>query len=270
MLARKSRKQLQDKTAKESIYSEKPYSAAGYIRLSVAKTGQVADSIENQKKIIEQYLESQSDIILDKFYVDENVSGTVFERKAFQTMLKDIENNKINCVIVRDLSRLGRSFIETGYYIERDFPRRGVRFISVGDRFDTLDGVTNISFSKMSGIRIPITNVFNEKMVDDIRVKTQSSIDSNTRKGECVAPRAPYGYKKAVGDCHKLIPDTEAAAVVTNIFDMASKQIGMNEIVRRLNISKIPTPIDYTRTNGLQGIMRKAMGFGIPGQSNIF
>ena len=206
-------------------------------------------------------MKSQSDIILHKFYVDINSSGTDFERKAFQEMLKEMDEGETNCVIVRDLSRLGRSAIETGYYIEQHFPSKRVRFISIGDRFDTIDGITDISFDKMSGIRIPITNVFNEKMVEDIRAKTQSSIDCSIRNGKHVAPRAPYGYKKSADDCHLLIPDQKTSKVVNDIFNMAANHTGLNEIVRKLNALNIPTPINYAKANGLQGNYEEGNGF---------
>jgi DNA invertase Pin-like site-specific DNA recombinase len=255
-MARKSRKS----PARESNHHSRICWAAGYIRLSVAKEGQSPDSIENQMRIIEQYVSTQSDILFYKFYIDKNARGTDFEREAFQEMLNDINRDKINCVVVKDLSRLGRVAIETGYFIEQYFPSRRVRFISISDRFDTIDGVTNVSFDKMSGIRIPITNIFNEKVVEDIRAKTQVSINSNILEGKYVAPRAPYGYKKSLNDCHVLIPDQVAADVVKNIFAMASEQVGLNEIVRRLNTSKMLTPIDYARANGLDGNYKQGNG----------
>jgi hypothetical protein len=100
----------------------------------------------------------------------------------------------------------------------------------------------------------------NEKVVEDIRMKTQSNIENNIRAGKYVAPRAPYGYMKSLDDCHKLIPDQVAATVVRDIFKMASTQIGLNEIVRRLNSTKTPTPIDYARSNGLQGNYEQGNG----------
>ena len=256
-MARKSRKNsIGVRSPRNNIYW-----AAGYIRLSVTKDDQPSESIENQKRIIEQYIASQPDIIIDKYYVDAPANGTNFERKAFQEMLDDINSGKISCVVVKDLSRLGREYIEVGFYLEQYFPTRGVRFVSIGDRFDTIDGITNISFEKMSSMKIPITNIFNEKMVEDIRKKTQASIDVNIKEGRFVAPRAPYGYKKSPDDCYTLVPDQEAAAVVKDVFGMAAEKIGLNEIVRRLNATSIPTPIDYARENGLQGNYEQGNGF---------
>ncbi len=206
-MARKSRKHFMENSVEKKIYSAKMYSAAGYLRLSVTKENQPSDSIENQKKIIETFVNTCDNILLQKFYIDENVSGSTFERKAFQAMLDDIAKGEINCILVKDLSRLGREFIETGFYLEHYFPILQVRFVSINDRYDSVDGVTNISFEQMSGIKIPITNLFNQKISDDIRMKTQACIDVNIQNGKHVAPRAPYGYKKQDNDCYQLVPD---------------------------------------------------------------
>ncbi|MEG2234791.1 MAG: recombinase family protein, partial [Oscillospiraceae bacterium] len=121
----------------------------------------------------------------------------------------DIESGKINCVIVKDLSRLGREFVETGYYIEMYFPRHQVRFISINNRFDTLNGMSNITFGKLQQYQVPLANLMNEAFVADIRQKTQGSLDTCEQGGGYVAPRAPYGYRKNPDDCHKLLVDKE-------------------------------------------------------------
>jgi len=125
---------MSDRKTRKSIAKEEANSkaqicmVAGYMRLSVVKKGQPYDSIETQKTIIEQFIsQSDGEILLHKMYVDEKVSGTTFERRAFQEMLSDIEKGLINCVIVKDLSRLGRNFLEAGYYIEQYFPHRSIR-----------------------------------------------------------------------------------------------------------------------------------------------
>lgn len=135
MVARKSRKNLNT----ESFASkEQTYRVAGHVRLSVVKEGQYQDSIATQNAIIQDYIDkTRGEMILHKIYVDEKASGTNFERKGFQKMLSDIESGHVNCVIVKDLSRLGRDFLETGYYIEQFFPSKHVRFVSVADEFDT-------------------------------------------------------------------------------------------------------------------------------------
>lgn len=175
--------------------SKKVYRGAGYIRLSVVKDKQDRDSIENQKAVIQTALERKNDIVLQKFYVDENATGTSFEREGLQQMLADIAQGEIDCVIVKDLSRLGRDAIEVGFYVQHTFPQKGVRFMSVLDDFDTLDGVTDILSGATPGLRIPLVNLFNQEYSADISCKTQASIDRNIRDGKCVAARAPYGIQ---------------------------------------------------------------------------
>lgn len=252
------------RTSRKNINTTMPiskiYRTAAYVRLSVAKPNQPHDSIENQKEIIKDYVASRSDLSIQAFYADENVSGISFERKGFQQMLKDITNGKIDCVIVKDLSRFGRNAIEAGFYIQRFFPEKGIRFISILDHFDTLDGITDLSFDKDSGIRIPLMNILNEEFIADIKRKQKSSMDAQIHEGKYVAPRAPYGYMKASNDCHRLIPDPEAAAVVKKIFALANSGVSISEIVRRLNLANIPTPIAYALSKGLDGNYEQGNG----------
>lgn len=243
-----------------TVNTPKTYRAAAYVRLSVVKPNEHTDSIENQKKLISAYAENRSDIKIQSFYSDENVSGTSFERKGFQKMLSDISLGEIDCVIVKDLSRFGRNAIETGFYIQQVFPEKGIRFIAINDRFDTVDGMTDLTFDKGVGIRIPITNILNEEFSADIRSKQQASIDTQIREGKYVAPRAPYGYIKSSIDCHQLLPDPEAAVAVKEIFLLAQQGISISEIVRRLNFAHIPTPIDYAILKGLEGNYERGNG----------
>ena len=247
-MARTSRKNFTKKAT-----TTKTHHAAGYVRLSVVKPGQQQDSIENQKRMIEEFISKREDMVLNRFFVDENTSESSFEREAFQELLDAVDAGEVDCIIVKDLSRLGRNAIETTFYIQHLFPQKGVRFISISDQFDTMDGITDTSSEQAPGLRIPITNIFNEEYVADISRKTQASIDANIHARKCVAPKAPYGYKKAVVDCHQLVVDPDAATVVKEIFSMAANRVSMNEIVRRLNLANIPTPIEYAKSNGLSG-----------------
>lgn len=257
MLARKSRKNI----TTEERSKERIYRAAGYIRLSVVKDGQTYDSVATQTAIIENHVADSDEMMLHKLYIDENASGATFERKAFQEMLSDIENGTVNCVIVKDLSRLGRNFLETGYYIEEYFPIHHVRFIAISDEFDTINGMANnMRDEPMNGIRIPITNLFNEEYANDISAKTQATIGCLIRQGKYVAPRAPYGYRKDPADCHALIVDPDAAEVVKRIYSMASQGVGLNEIVRKLNTAKVLPPLEYAKANGLEGNYEQGSG----------
>lgn len=134
-------------------------------------------------------------------------------------------------MIVKDLSRFGRDHIDAGFYLEKYIPVKGVRFISINENWDSVDGVTNQSHFKMGRKAIPLTNLMNEAFVKDIRQKTQISIDLCIKQGGFVAPRAPFGYQKSPDNCHQLIVDGIAASVVRRIFDMAVKQMGLTEMV---------------------------------------
>ena len=134
-MARKSRKYVIEKS------NSGMFKVGGYIRLSVSKEEQPNTSIESQRLIIEDYIKNDTDLILHKLYIDENVSGSTFKRNGFEDMIEDIESGEVNCVVVKDLSRFSREFIGAGYYIEKYFPLHGVRFISISENFDTLNDI---------------------------------------------------------------------------------------------------------------------------------
>ena len=165
----------------------------GYIRLSVSDTNE-SHSIENQKLIIEQWGEQQQ-IPIMRYYVDDGFSGTNYSRPAFKELIQDICSGKIGCVVVKDLSRLGRDYITTGYYIEVFFPSEGVRFVSVSNHFDTIDGITNQNRPSVSNIRVPLINAFNEQISTDIKKKVEETLDMKGKQGMFIGPRAPFEYQ---------------------------------------------------------------------------
>ena len=167
-------------------------------------------------------------------------------------MTQDIRSGKIGCVVVKDLSRLGRDYITTGYYIEAFFPSEGVRFVSVNDHFDTIDGITNQNRSSGSSIRVPIINAFNEQISIDIKKKVEEALDVKAKQGMFIGPRAPFGYQKSELDRNRLVPDPVTSIVVRKIFELASSGVGVNAIVRYLNEKEIPTPVQFARSNGLE------------------
>lgn len=190
---------------------------------------------------------------INHFYIDANHSGSNFDRPAFKQMLADIDAGRIECIIVKDLSRLGREFLSTSYYIEEYFPNKKVRFVSVNDHFDTIDGINNQETESGSRVRIPIINAFNEQVSLDIQKKTRAALDAKAASGMFIGPRAPFGYRKSADNHFKLEVDSEAAETVKLIFSMATDGVGANAIVRHLNENNIPTPIRYARAKGLQG-----------------
>ena len=216
-----------------------------YIRLSQEdkdkKYESDSESVINQKEILRNYVKSNN-FNLVKEYVDDGFSGTDFERPGFQRMLEDINNKKINCVIVKDLSRLGRDHVMTGYYIETFFPENNIRFISILESFDSFknqasnDSSTfiiacNDYYSKQNSIKI--RNVLNEKR----------------KHGKFVGSLPCYGYMRDPEDKGHLIPNPETAPIVKKIFKWRADGIGPTEIASRLNKAHIVTPSGYKKTN---------------------
>lgn len=245
-MPRKSRKQ---KPMVPCIATEPE--VVGYVRLSVSDNEE-SNSIKNQKFIIELWGD-QHQMPISHFYIDDGYSGSSFERPAFKELLQDINDGKVCCVVVKDLSRLGRDLITTSYYIEEYLPSRKVRFVSVNDHFDTVDGINDQSGNASSRIRIPMINVFNEQVSVDTKKKVEMVLDMKAQHGAFIGPSAPFGYKKSEEDHTCIVPDAEAAEIVKRIFQMAANNVGITAIVRYLNKNAIPTPIQYARSRGLTG-----------------
>lgn len=241
-MARKSRKTA----AQEHIYHVAVYiRTALYIRLSVEDNKKRGNSIDNQQLVLNDYIADKPEFKVYDTYIDNGLSGTTFRRPAFQQMLSDIEAGHIDCVIVKDLSRLGRNFIDTSYYIEQYFSTYNVRFIAATDQFDTADA-DNLH----GGIMLPLKNMINEAYALDIGRKIKAQQRQAMQDGEFVGARAPYGYRKDPGNCHKLLIDEDTAKVVRQIFTWAYERVGLNEITRRLNEAGIPTPSHHKKKTG--------------------
>ena len=195
--------------------------------------------------IIARYLEQYPEISVYDTYIDNGATGTNFHRPGFQQMLLDIEAGHVNCVIVKDLSRLGRNTIDTGYYIEQYFRIRSIRFIAVNENFDTA-----APEDAHSGIIIPLRNMINEAYALDIGRKIKAQQRQAMKDGKFIGARTPYGYLKAEDDCHQLIIDPVAAVVVQRMFRWASEGAGLNTIAVRLNEAGILTPSHYKKMQG--------------------
>ncbi len=247
-MARKSRKQRDAAPAMVETPAQKIYNAAAYTRLSRdnAKRG---DSLETQRDIIENFIAAAPDIRLVDVYSDNQTTGTRFERPAFQRMMADAECGRIDCIIVKDLSRFGRSAIDAGYYIEKLLPAMGVRFIAVTDSFDSLEG--DSTGNPCGSIILPLKNVIAESYALDISRKCRAVQRQNIRDGRFVGRMAPYGYDKHPEDCRRLVVDEDSAVVVRRIFGWACEGIGAGEIVRMLNEVGVPTPSRYKQQKGL-------------------
>ena len=216
------------------------YTAACYCRLSrdYVQDG-TSVSIETQKKILEDYCKSNDFNVFD-FYCDDGFTGTNFERPNFKRMMSDLNNGAVNMVVVKDLSRLGRNYIETGRLIEETFPENGIRFIAVGDDVDTER--ENLDLDLM----LPMKNIFNQYYPADCSRKTRQAFKTKALRGEFIGSTAPYGYKKSVDDKHVLEIDNATAPTIKWIFEMVAYHgYGYNKIARVLSKKKVLTPTAY-------------------------
>lgn len=215
------------------------YNAGIYVRLSQEdmRAGESL-SIENQKLILTKYVAEQGWNIIDT-YVDDGYSGTDFNRPAVIRLLDDAKMGKINLIIVKDLSRFGRNYIQVGQYIDYIFPTYNIRFIALNDNVDTL----NANSTAMD--MMPIMNVFNEWHAANTSKKIKAVIEANCKAGKYRATNAPYGYVKGNDENRLPVPDEPAASVVRRMFEMRSQGISPRHIADMLNEEKILTPSDY-------------------------
>ena len=221
------------------------FHAAIYIRLSREDGDrEESDSVANQRKLLTQFILNHEELLLYNIYIDDGYSGVHFRRPAFQKMLQDIKKNKINCVIVKDLSRFGRDYIETGRYLERYFPEAGVRFISVSDHIDSL--------TQSYDMLLPIKNIFNEQYARDISEKVHASIHAKQKNGDFIGAFASYGYQKSPSDKNRLIIDEYAAGIVRRIFSLYLKGCGKSQIANLLNKEGVLSPSEYKKALGLR------------------
>ncbi|MDR1116958.1 MAG: recombinase family protein [Oscillospiraceae bacterium] len=220
------------------------YKTALYIRLSDEDIRKkISDSIGTQKTMLLHFLESQPDLQLSGTYEDVNYTGTNFNRPGFTQMLEDIGTGLVDCVVVKDLSRFGRSSLEMGNYLERVFPFLGVRFISVNDGYDSLTASLDDS-----SLIVPLKNLMNEVYARDISRKVRSSIKLKQKRGEFVGSVAPYGYIKN-GTAFTL--DEEAAAVVRQIFGWIIDGHSDIAVAQKLNDLNIIPPSRYRFEKGI-------------------
>lgn len=215
------------------------YKVAKYIRLSLADgDNRESESVENQRDLLDNYV-SKSDEFSEIYeYVDDGFSGGNFNRPAFQRMLQDIKEGKVNCIITKDLSRFGREHIETGFYLEKYFPSAGVRFIAVNDCVDTLkrDGLQFLSF-KLG---------FNDYYLQDISNKIKSVKKKKMLNGERIGGKAPYGYKIDPKSKKHFIVDENVAPILKSIFEMyVYDEMTAKEIANELTKKKILVPSAY-------------------------
>lgn len=214
-----------------------------YCRLS-QDDGMVGDSssIQTQKMMLEQFVKDNNFVLYD-IYVDDGYTGLNYNRPGFQRLLEDIENGKIDIVVTKDLSRLGRDYIMTGYYTEIYFPEHNVRYISVNDNIDTLYDNNDIA---------PFKNILNDMYAKDISRKVKTAKRQRMYKGYYISCQCPYGYKVNPNNKTQLIVDEEVRENVKLIFELSLMNLGSKRICNELNKRGIPTPGAYKAASGEQ------------------
>lgn len=230
-----------------SFVSSVQWKAAEYLRISREDGDkEESDSIGSQKDITHEYVEQNDDIVFVDEYIDDGWTGTNFDRPDFERMVSDIKNGAVNCIIVKDLSRLGRNYILVGQYLEMIFPLLNIRFISVVDRIDSVKDPASINNALVS-----FKNVMNDEYCRDISNKVRASLDRKRGKGEFIGSFASYGYAKDPEDRHHLVIDPIAAEVVRSIYQWFLGGMSIIGIAKKLNRLGVPNPTMYKKQLGL-------------------
>lgn len=243
-MARVSRKKSQ--RSEEPMPKSNAFPTAAYVRLSTLdnRNGN-GDSIENQTELVTGYIDEKPYLQLISVYTDNGETGTNFERPSFEQLMTDVRMGKIKCIVVKDLSRFGRNYIETGNYIEKVFPFLGVRFIAIGDSFDSFDPKC-----QGEGLVIALKNLINDIYARDISKKVKTAFEVKKQKGDFIGDFAPYGYKKSVNNKNRLVIDDEAAEIVRSIFELKLDGMTTPEIARHLNAKNVLSPLNYRCEKG--------------------
>lgn len=249
-MARKSRKPYASGTldaAAQAKAEMKLYRTAVYARLSVEDSKNPdCDTIENQLSLVRNYVESKPYLRQTAEYIDNGVSGTRFDRPEFMRMVADMRAGEIDCIVVKDLSRLGRNYLEAGDYLEKIFPFFGVRFIAVTDGYDSINPNT-----AEDGLIVSLKNLINEAYAKDMSKKISTAIDIKQRQGKFIGSRAAYGYMKSPEDKNQLIVDREVSGIVVRIFECKARGMGNASIAKMLNEEGTASPMRYKYEKGL-------------------
>ncbi|MCD7750464.1 MAG: recombinase family protein [Lachnospiraceae bacterium] len=246
-MARKSRKNLNKQQAEgieileEKIKQNKVQLRTGaYARLSLENGGnETDDSLRTQIALVHNYINQNPDLVLTDTYVDNGYTGTNFDRPEFERMMQDACSGKIQCIVVKDLSRFGRDYLETGHYLETIFPRMNIRFIAVTDDFD------NSRKEDVESLAVPIKNMVNSLYAKDISKKVTASFEARWQKEDApLIVHPPYGYHLSE-DKTKFVPDEEAASIIRVVFHWLLDGLSMKEIANRLKLIGLPSPAEW-------------------------
>ena len=219
------------KKKKTSNSYKECWNVGGYTRRSFDESGaEESNTITNQKEMLASFIKNEPNANLKKFYVDDGYSGTDFNRPGFKELLKDVVNGKINMIVVKDLSRLGRNYIEVGRYIEDILPMYNVRIVSINDNIDSWKNPESIN-----SLIVPLKNLINDEYAKDISYKVKTAYQTMAKSGKFIAGTTPYGYTLDENDKHHLVIDEEEAIIVKKIFDMTLAGDGRIKITKYLN-----------------------------------
>lgn len=214
----------------------KLYNVGAYIRLSVEDTVYDSESVENQREMLSKFITMMPGWIEHRLYIDNGYSGATFQRPAFQEMMQDVRSGRVNLVLVKDLSRFGRNYLEAGRYLEEELPSLGCRFVALSDGIDTENGENDI---------MPFLNAMNDYYLKNLSDRIRSVLEAKARDGQKIAGNAPYGYLRDPDDHTRLIVDEYAAGVVRRIYEMRKQGTGFPTIVKALNTDGILPPMIY-------------------------
>lgn len=229
------------------------YDTALYLRLSRDDTDidgrnkTESNSISSQRDLLRAYVQSHDDLQIFDIYIDDGYSGADFNRPEFERMMEDIRAGKVNCVIVKDLSRFGRDYIEAGRFIQKTFPDFNVRFIAVTDNYDSLS-----ADKTDQALVLPVKNFVNDSYCRDISMKVKAHQKVKRLEGKCISAFTVYGYLKNPDDKNKLIIDEYAADVVRKIFSWKIAGMSLGAIANKLNELGILSPMEYKKSLGIK------------------
>lgn len=225
---------------------------AVYIRISM-EDGDMQEgktesgSITNQRALLQKYISGKEEFrgaAVQEFF-DDGYTGRNFERPGFQRMLEQCRMGKIGCIVVKDLSRLGRNYVEVGNLLEQVFPFLGIRVVSVNDGYDS-----DAFSGQTGGLDVAFKNLVYNLYSKDLSNKVKSAVNTRMKRGEYIGPFGIFGYQKDPEDVHKLVIDEEAAGIVRRIFRMVGDGMPRKEVVRVLNEENVPTAAVYKQRKG--------------------
>lgn len=248
-MARISRKQRDAAPTSRSgeVEAFKVYTTALYLRLSIMDTRDRPDSesLANQQSMLEDYAARHPELEVVRVFTDNGETGTDFQRPAWMELIDECRNGRIDCIVVKDLSRLGRNYLESGEYLEMILPALGVRFIAVNDNYDSLN------VTESNRLAFSLKNLVNDVYAKDISRKSSSALRQKQKNGAFIGSYAAYGYIKTPGDKNSIVVDSETAPVVRQIFQWKAEGVSYTQICRRLNDADIPSPCKYRLEKGI-------------------